>query len=244
MVFQYNPLETYLETTAEGALLCTINSTAVLTPKLRYNVGDEGRLHPSPRCWPRFRRPRGPRRCAAWQADRMRLPLLFLFGRRDSTISYMGANIYPQDVEYGLYTGNPLAHLVEGFCLELEEHADLESRPVVNLQLREGRRRRRASATRSWSGCRDGVVHHLASVSRDFAESLDEDPSAGDLRVRCTTTARARSPAPTHGSRTSTWSKGAAHEDRPTSRPRRHSARPGPCSSAPPGTAARGRSSC
>ena len=33
MVFQYNPLETYLETTAEGALLCTINSTAVLTPR-------------------------------------------------------------------------------------------------------------------------------------------------------------------------------------------------------------------
>ncbi len=33
----------------------------------------------------------------------MRLPFLFLFGRRDSTVSYMGANIYPQDVEYGLY---------------------------------------------------------------------------------------------------------------------------------------------
>ena len=41
MVFQYNPLETYLETTADGELLRTINSTAVLTPKLRYGVGDE-----------------------------------------------------------------------------------------------------------------------------------------------------------------------------------------------------------
>ena len=40
MVFQYNPLETYLETTADGELLCTINSTAVLTPKLRYGIGD------------------------------------------------------------------------------------------------------------------------------------------------------------------------------------------------------------
>jgi phenylacetate-CoA ligase len=31
--------------------------------------------------------------------------------------------------------------------------------------------------------CRNGVVAHLAAVSRDFAESLEEDPSAGDLRV-------------------------------------------------------------
>src|SRR3712207_8356090 len=44
MVFQYNPLETYLETTADSELLCTINSTAVLNPKVRYNIGDEARL--------------------------------------------------------------------------------------------------------------------------------------------------------------------------------------------------------
>ena len=80
----------------------------------------------------------------------MRLPLLFLYGRKDSTISYMGANIYPQDVENGLYQDNPLAHQIESFCLTLEEHADLESRPVVHVQLRAGRRadRGRAGAAR------------------------------------------------------------------------------------------------
>jgi phenylacetate-CoA ligase len=184
MVFQYNPLETYLETTAEGEILCTLNSTAVLTPKLRYNIGDEGRLRSFPEVLAAI--PAGVRADAlrAWRTERMRLPLLFLFGRRDSTVSYMGANIYPQDVEYGLYTGNPLAHLVEGFCLELEEHPDLESRPVVNVQLREGVALSPGERDALITRCRDGVVRHLADVSRDFAESLEEDPTAGDLRVR------------------------------------------------------------
>jgi hypothetical protein len=32
----------------------------------------------------------------------LRLPLLFMHGRSDSTVSVPGANIYPEDVEWGL----------------------------------------------------------------------------------------------------------------------------------------------
>ncbi|MFG3712849.1 phenylacetate--CoA ligase family protein [Micromonospora sp. NPDC047730] len=185
MIFQYNPLETYLETNADHEVLCTINSTAVLNPKVRYNIGDEGRLIAYPDVLAAIGDPAARSDAErAGRTDRMQLPLLFLFGRKDSTISYMGANIYPQDVEYGLYADNPLAHLLHSFCLELEEHADLESRPVVNLQLREdlalGPDERLALA----ETCRGGVLRYLAEVSRDFAESLVEDPSAADLRVR------------------------------------------------------------
>ncbi|MGI5238491.1 phenylacetate--CoA ligase family protein [Dactylosporangium sp. CA-139066] len=185
MVFQYNPLETYLETTDDDEILCTINTTAVMTPKARYNIGDEGRLlsfgdlvkvvSADPAALAELR--------AALRVDRMRLPLLFLFGRRDSTVSYMGANIYPQDVENGLYQGNDQAHLLEGFCLTLEEYDDLERRPAVHLQLRSGadlgddERRKLADV------CRQGVLRYLAEVSRDFAESLAEDPTSADLRV-------------------------------------------------------------
>jgi phenylacetate-CoA ligase len=111
----------------------------------------------------------------------MRLPFLFLFGRRDSTVSYMGANIYPQDVEYGLYTGNPHAHLIAGFGLELVEDADLRTRPVVNIRLRAGATVDRQALARVLA---DGVVAHLAGASRDFAESLREDPSAARIEVR------------------------------------------------------------
>jgi phenylacetate-CoA ligase len=184
MVFQYNPLETYLETNAESEILCTINSTAVVNPKVRYNIGDEGRLATLPEVLAAVTDPAARAEAeAALRVDGMRLPLLFLFGRKDSTISYMGANIYPQDVEYGLYDGNPYAHQIEGFCLELREDAALESRPVVHLQLRSEVRLEAAQRNLLADACRAGVLAHLTTASRDFAESLAEDPSAADLRV-------------------------------------------------------------
>lgn len=127
MIFHYNPLETFLEVNDRGELLCTINTKSCLQPKLRYNIGDEARLH----SLSTVRRLLGPELYREAVTDeRMNLPLLFLFGRKDSTISYMGANLYPQDVEYGLYEGNPHAARIGRFCLSLEELPGLEYRPV------------------------------------------------------------------------------------------------------------------
>jgi phenylacetate-CoA ligase len=176
MIFHYNPLETFLEVNAGGELLCTINTKSCLQPKLRYNVGDEARLH----TLAEVRKALGEDDYAAmWTDERMNLPLLFLFGRKDSTISYMGANLYPQDVEYGLYQGNPYAAAINRFCLSLEELPGLEYRPVINLEVR-GEVDQGALA----EICRKGVVAHLSAVSRDFAESLKEDPTAADLRIK------------------------------------------------------------
>jgi len=186
MIFQYNPLETYLETDDDGELLCTLNSTAVLSPKLRYNVGDEASLMDFPdlehliRSHPAHRE--GMQRAQA--VDRMRLPLLFLYGRKDSTVSFMGANIYPQDVEYGLYEGNTRANLLEGFTLTLEETPQLDARPVVNLQLRRSVDLDAAGREELADTCQQGVVAHLMEVSRDFRQSVEEDASSVQITVR------------------------------------------------------------
>ncbi|MBF9131238.1 phenylacetate--CoA ligase family protein [Plantactinospora sp. S1510] len=183
MVFQYNPLATYLETNRRRELLCTMTSRDVLQPRLRYNVGDEALLLSYPRILELVRT--DPARWAACQAalatERMTLPVLLLFGRRDSTVSYLGANLYPQDVEYGLYTGNPYAGEIGRFCLALVEGPDLETRPVVHIELR--RALSEPARDELGAACRTGVLRHLAEVSRDFAQSLTEDPSAAELRV-------------------------------------------------------------
>lgn len=111
-------------------------------------------------------------------------PLLFLLGHKDSTVSYMGANLYPQDVEYGLYTGNPHAAWIARFCLSLEELPDLECRPAVNIELRGDHNLGPAERADLARVCRHGLVEHLARTSRDFAASLREDPAAGDIRIR------------------------------------------------------------
>jgi phenylacetate-CoA ligase len=179
MVFQYNPLDNYIEINERREAVVTVNNMSVLSPKLRYNVGDEGQTMSRPELLRRLAdlelvRPRQPLP-ASWAA-----PFFFLYGRRDSTISYMGANIYPTDVEYGLYRDSSLAASIEGFCLEVQESASLESRPVVHVQLRPGACVDREAAQER---LRAGLVEYLVSASKDFAESVREDPSAGDVRV-------------------------------------------------------------
>ena len=179
MVFQYNPLENYIEVNEKGEAVVTLNNSSVLAPKLRYNVGDEGLTLTRSEVLKRLtavgvvdaRRPLP----QSWAA-----PFFFLFGRRDGTVSYMGANIYPIDVEYGLYRDEALAAGIESFCIELEESALLESRPVVHVQLRDGARVERAEAAER---LRRGLVDYLASASRDFAEAVREDASAADIRL-------------------------------------------------------------
>ena len=177
MVFQYNPLENYIEINEAGDAVVTLNNSSVLSPKLRYNVGDEGRTLPRAEVLRRLTDlgavdPREPLP-QSWAA-----PFFFLFGRRDGTVSYMGANIYPIDVEYGLYRDESLAAAIESFCIELAESPALEARPVVHVQLREGARVERVEAVER---LRAGLVDHLASASRDFAEALREDPSVAEL---------------------------------------------------------------
>jgi phenylacetate-CoA ligase len=178
MVFQYNPLENYIEINADGEALVTVNSSAVLSPKLRYNVGDEGRIMTRKNLLARLSAlgAAPPSLPEGWAT-----PFFFLFGRRDSTISYMGANIYPLDVEYGLYRDERFAALIESFQLALHEHENLESRPVVNVQLRAGAHVPDRNAV--VEALRTGLVEHLSTTSRDFAESLREDPAAADVRV-------------------------------------------------------------
>ncbi len=177
MVFQYNPLESYIETNARGESLITVNNASVLSPKLRYNVGDEAITMTRPELLARLAKAG----IAEPLPSGWALPFLLLFGRSDSTVSYMGANIYPIDVEYGLYRDAALAASFEGFCLELTESPSLEARPLVHVQLR-------ATAVlpdraETEERLRVALVEHLAASSRDFAEALRESPAAGDIRV-------------------------------------------------------------
>lgn len=187
MIFQYNPLETFLEVDDRGHLVCTLTSTAVLSPKLRYDIGDEAKLldwHDLRRILrrhPRWSEPAG----EAFQRAPMKLPLLLLYGRADSTVSFMGANIYPQDVENGLYEDSERAATIAAFTVGLEPVPGdaVAQRPVLHLELREGAELPPAEREALAESARTGVVAYLARVSRDFAESLEESERAGEIAV-------------------------------------------------------------
>ena len=186
MVFQYNPLENYIEVNEAGDAVVTLNNSSVLSPKLRYNVGDEGltltRADVVRRLGELGLVDGGMPLPQSWAA-----PFFFLFGRRDGTISYMGANIYPIDVEYGLYRDDSLAAAIESFCIELEESPDARGEA---RRTRPGPRGRAARARGSGRAAAGGA-RRLPGLRES---RLRRSASGGPCRRRH----RARPPRPRH----------------------------------------------
>ncbi len=186
MIFQYNPLIHFLETNTQDEIVCTISRLDVLAPRIRYNVHDAGgiadyaQVEESLRGFgldlaalgrePDAAGPHGP---LPWTRP-VRLPFLWIHGRRDHTISVMGANIYPEDVEALLYRDPWLAPHMHSFCLSVVTDASTAPRPGVFVELQAG-----ATPTPEWSDraavqLRDG----LAAVDLDFRAACEEFPAA------------------------------------------------------------------
>ena len=120
MVFQYNPMSHYLETSEDGDLIATLNYSKTLSPRIRYNIGDEAKLFTRTELLSQMRE-LGYSLSARPGITPLPLPYLFLYGRRDQTISIMGANIYPADVERALYSQSQLAAGLASFMLLIGE---------------------------------------------------------------------------------------------------------------------------
>jgi phenylacetate-CoA ligase len=173
MVFQYNPMLHHVETNARGELLFTVCRSGTLSPKVRYNVHDEGGV---------LRDDELRRRLAAFGITPeslapvgfgrlVRMPYLFVFGRADSTVSVMGANIYPGDVEGGIYADPSLAAHVRSFRLSLLEERPGETRPMVSIELERG------EPTAELSAALEAAIEtHLLATNTDYREAVGEYP--------------------------------------------------------------------
>ena len=186
MVFQYNPLIHYLEVNALGEILCTVSRLDVMAPRIRYNVHDVGGLLDFATArrvlseagidihtlgaLPEVAGPRGP---LPWSAP-IPLPFVYVYGRRDATISVMGANIYPEDIERLVYGDPDLARRLQSFCLMTVTDDTGTPRPAIALELGAGE-----AGDEAWSGdlptwFRDG----LRDLNADYREALLEFPAA------------------------------------------------------------------
>ena len=182
MLFQYNPLDYFIETNQGGELVVTVNRLATLSPRIRYNVRDAGGVLSFEEML---------RRLSAHGLDPVaeiaqtgptpvfRLPFVFLRGRSDSTVSFMGANIYPEDIQQALFADASDAERLGSFVMELRESTPGDARPVIHVEvvggavddasLRERLARR--------------VVDHLLATNRDFRSAVEENPTTADVQV-------------------------------------------------------------
>jgi phenylacetate-CoA ligase len=181
MLFQYNPVDYLVESNASGELIITVTREKALSPRIRYNLHDAGgtiSFRDAMAVLDRHGLLDESRRVLEGQPH-WQMPFLYLFGRSDSTVSYMGANIYPGDVERGVFQSAADHERFGAFCMELMATGRAhEERPCLHV---EALTAFDEAAVRK--EVRDRLVAHLSLVNRDFRTALSEDSTAGDFVV-------------------------------------------------------------
>jgi phenylacetate-coenzyme A ligase PaaK-like adenylate-forming protein len=186
MVFQYNPLIHFLQVNEHDEIICTVSRLDLLAPRIRYNVHDEGGVVEFARVRDILRNygldietlgaseeAAGPHGPLPWSRP-IPLPFLWVNGRRDATISVMGANIYPEDIETLVYRDAALVPRLYSFLLSTVDDERGVPRPMIALELSD-----LAGIDDGWRArMADQLRDGLTALNIDYRSSIDEFPDA------------------------------------------------------------------
>lgn len=180
MLFQYNPLDHYIEI-VDKEIVVTVSKPWTLSPKIRYNIKDEGGVITFDQMKAKLKQHdidllELEKKC---KYPRWYLPFLFMFGRKDSTVSVMGANIYPEDMESIVYSDSLLAQNINSFTISLEEDTSGNPRPCFEFELLD---------MEVQDGVEEKLAHiltpELTKLSGDFKKATEEYTQAVEPIIR------------------------------------------------------------
>jgi phenylacetate-CoA ligase len=180
MLFQYNPLMHHIETNEVGELIFSITRLNILSPRIRYNIHDEGGCAT-------FAELRSRAEQAGLDLGQLsassgvrsfKLPFLWIYGRKDATVSVMGANIYPEDIEQCLYDEPELARVTHSFLLSLDEANNAVVRPHFAFEIRG------AITPTLQAEFEHHIVARLRALNADYREATEEFAGAAMPVIR------------------------------------------------------------
>jgi phenylacetate-CoA ligase len=166
---QYDPASRYFET-HEGTLLFSGDSGI---PLIRYHIADEGGVLPYRELLD-FCATHGFRPTVDAPAE---LPFVFVFGRSLFTVSFFGANVYPENVTVGLEQPSVSDSVTGKFVLETVEDADRDRRLRVTVETAQGRT---ADADLIATSIRD----QLLRLNSEFAHYVPAERQLPDVVLR------------------------------------------------------------
>ncbi|WP_437319281.1 phenylacetate--CoA ligase family protein [Sorangium sp. So ce385] len=108
------------------------------------------------------------------------LPFVYVFGRSDFTVSYFGANIYPENVVVGIEQPGVKEWVTGKFVLEVREGADRDAYLSVVVELAPGEgesEARREAAARS-------IEEHLVRLNSEFRNYVPAGKRAPRVTLR------------------------------------------------------------
>jgi phenylacetate-CoA ligase len=159
---QYDPTARYFQT-YEGTLVFTADGA---TPLIRYHIADEGGLVGFEDMLA-FCRDRGHDPLAEIGDERgaPRLPFVYVFGRSLFTVSYFGANVYPENVTVALERAEISDWVTGKFVLSVAEDADRDRTLQVIVELAPGE----VDSAPRRSAVAEAVRSELIRLNSEFA---------------------------------------------------------------------------
>ncbi|MEO0476558.1 MAG: CoF synthetase [Planctomycetota bacterium] len=167
MIFQYNQADYYIETNEEGELLFTIARSANISPKIRYNLRDIGGVMSI-------------KQLESVLADQgidladiapvhSHLPLLYVFGRSDMTLSFYGANIGAADIETVISSDPQWVQDYSSFRLRIDEDKQTAKQTlVITLEMSENN----ASYLPDTEAITQAFLQRLTALNPDIREAV------------------------------------------------------------------------
>ncbi len=170
---QYNPIQNFLEERhhldGRRSVVATISNLAACQPRIRYDIGDEGRVLP----YQKVREFIAERALDIDLSNSLPFPFLAIFGRLDGTISVDGGNIYPSQVEHALLGHARIGPLMRSFQMSRVEESDGSVRFRVDIEAFEDTGSGNSSIE-EMAG--NALTEHLCGVNADYRESLLHNP--------------------------------------------------------------------
>lgn len=164
MIFQYNPLDYYIENNAEGELIATVCRLSNIAPKVRYNIHDLGHVMRFPEL-KNILKETGLKIAdiGKVQSD---LPLLFHYGRADMAVSFYGCKITPNDIQDIIFKDPELAQQINSFSLITVEDKKVNKKLILALEMNKDKK-----PLSQVEKLRANIFEMLKVVNQDYRES-------------------------------------------------------------------------
>ena len=163
MIFQYNPLDYYVEQSQARELIFTINRRTSAAPKVRYNLKDLGGVLSCDEVLKILEQEKAPVQKLSRHSW---LPILFVYGRGDLAVPFYGAKVFSSDVDSIFYDQSLSAHF-NSFKISTFEDEGLEHYLKIIL---EKKSLASAEAAPTAEGLREVFFKELKRVNQDFRE--------------------------------------------------------------------------
>ncbi|HEY3902411.1 MAG TPA: phenylacetate--CoA ligase family protein [Streptosporangiaceae bacterium] len=184
---QYDPMTRYFQT--EGStLLFSCDGT---TPLVRYHIADEGGLVGFEQMLEFCSRyghdpvaevgeQHGLGQHGSGQRGAPQLPFAYVFGRSLFTVSYFGANIYPENVTVALESPSISDWVTGKFVLETAETADRDRELRITVELAPGQ----AESAERAEALADAIRAELRRLNSEFAHYVPEESQLPVIALR------------------------------------------------------------